>query len=1491
MAALATSKEVALEYLRDISSGTAVIGCVNSHLSMTISGDVSALVELEARAEADGVLFRRLKVPAAYHSIHMDPLAQEYHQKLDKHLQKPTLPESNIIFSSPVTGKRVENSEKKYLSDPSHWVQNMVQCVQFEDALKDMLISDESEKAGGTQFTVDAIIEIGPHGALQGPIRQILSQSVLKECTATNGPSLKRGEDAVRTMGSLASRLFCQGYPVNFDAVNFPNSGKNLHVINDLPAYPWNHSAKYWLEPAAVTESLQRKFPPHDLLGVRVPGLNSDTYIWRNVIRVSDLPWLKDHTLQTQILFPGAGLATMAIEAMRQIASPQEQSFGGYMLYDADLYTALVVPTSDDGVEVQVVLRNQSSQVLEAISYKEFSIFSRGRDGKWIGHCKGKVGIASGKPESPTVISESKLTSLDMDTFYDRISRGGPTLGPSFQNVSSIDFGGGSVVATLIIADTISYMPVPYESSYFIHPTTMDACFQIAWGTMAGSVLDKMGICLPEFAQRMYLSSNTNQQPGAKLKAVASLSHISQQGFEVSVSLFELNGSEERLVMKSDGLRVKSLIHKPSQVSDQVDNTAVQQPVWKPDISVLSTKDFQHKQRNGSGAYSLEESQQVVVNIIHDTLKQLDKDKPNLQDHHRKLVSLLRRRNEELYSSFAVHDEGNKREIYQKFITSNPNGQLFGLLSDKLTEFLESKTNPEDDLLLDQLLQTYSANTPQYGSVLEKLKAYISLFAHKYPRARILEVGAGVGTVSAAVIEGLSQGNPEILSAQRYDYTDTSASSFSDAERRFESFGSQIRYLELDIERSPTEQGFAAESYDLVIASNVLHNTANISESVKNLRQLVKIGGTALILETTTTHLEQSLAFGLLPSWWSSEEKERQASPLLDTKSWESVLTEHGFNSPNVVLHDSETIDGSTYSFLAVTAADNPSSEASATYPKETVLIQLPNSHDAAPQKKLDQLSQLLHNSTGTVVSVAELGKSSLQNKTGIIWVQSKDKFLSKISPESFILLQTAMLEADNVLWVSHSAAGDDDEAEAAMSVGFLRTLRLEDVSKTYVTLDLDPQEGCWSPAAIQVISDTFRYALGSDNQERREYEFSVRSGQLNIHRLAGNRAINEQFGRLQGINPPQLKEFSFSGPYTYLEVASPGLLDSLVFKEDEPLWQSRTWTEEMVEITPHALGLNFRDVLVAMDQMQEKWMGFECAGYVSRVGSQVPNNLKVGDRVCALMQAGNLANKIRTPWHSVMPIPSNMTLETAASVPIIFGTAYHALVKLADLQAGESVLIHSAAGGVGLAAITMAKYLKAEIFVTVGSEEKREFLAKEYGISRDRMFSSRDVSFADDVMRATGGRGVDVVLNSLAGPLLQASWDCVATMGRFIELGKQDSQSNKSLGMRNFSNSTAYIAMDLVKLGIYNGKALFNSFKNVVELFANEQIKHQVPVLLYELSNLREAFRKLQGGRHIGKFVIRVREGQQVQVCTNSSDLSLSLNIPLSIQCKLTFL
>lgn len=182
--------------------------------------------------------------------------------------------------------------------------------------------------------------------------------------------------------------------------------------------------------------------------------------------------------------------------------------------------------------------------------------------------------------------------------------------------------------------------------------------------------------------------------------------------------------------------------------------------------------------------------------------------------------------------------------------------------------------------------------------------------------------------------------------------------------------------------------------------------------------------------------------------------------------------------------------------------------------------------------------------------------------------------------------------------------------------------------------------------------------------------------------------------------------------------------------------------------------------------------LGLETTGRISRVGSNV-HYLAVGDRVVALHPGGCAATSTIVPAAVCAKIPEKLSFEDAATLPICYATAYQSLVKVGQLEEGQSVLIHSAAGGVGHAAVNIARMLGAEIFATVGSEEKVKYLETTMGIPRDHIFHSRDESFHFGIMQATKGRGVDVVLNSLSGELLHTTWQCVAEFGKLVELGR----------------------------------------------------------------------------------------------------------------------
>ena len=321
------------------------------------------------------------------------------------------------------------------------------------------------------------------------------------------------------------------------------------------------------------------------------------------------------------------------------------------------------------------------------------------------------------------------------------------------------------------------------------------------------------------------------------------------------------------------------------------------------------------------------------------------------------------------------------------------------------------------------------------------------------------------------------------------------------------------------------------------------------------------------------------------------------------------------------------------------------------------------------------------------------------------------------------------------------------------------------------------------------------------------------------------------------------------------LEIAKPGLFDTLELK----ICQRRSPGPGEVEIEAYAAGINFRDVMIALGSyptgpgVPPPILGVDCAGKVVRTGPGV-DSARVGDEVmCVTSGFGKyiLAHSV-----CLMPKPRTFTFEQAAALPCVFGTAHLAMILVGHLQKGESVLIHSAAGGVGLAAIQVAKSVGATIYATVGTPEKREFLGT---LGIEHIFDSRSTSFADDILKVTNGEGVDMVLNSLSGDAIQRGFEILRPLGRFLELGKKDLAANKPLGMFPFIRATSFAAIDLAILSSqFNPQMLTALFGTLGRLFS-DGVYGPLPVRKYSIADAANAFSYMMQGKHIGKLVFTV--------------------------------
>jgi amino acid adenylation domain-containing protein len=427
-------------------------------------------------------------------------------------------------------------------------------------------------------------------------------------------------------------------------------------------------------------------------------------------------------------------------------------------------------------------------------------------------------------------------------------------------------------------------------------------------------------------------------------------------------------------------------------------------------------------------------------------------------------------------------------------------------------------------------------------------------------------------------------------------------------------------------------------------------------------------------------------------------------------------------------------------------------------------------------------------------------------------------------------------------LWLvtAGSVALQDDMRSAAVLhaglVGFLRSLANEHPEFRPTFVDLDPESITADALLAEIIGN-------SD-----ETEVALRKGERMGCRLdlVTDTAL-----------PPRRRQWNMATrmPAFRLQMPAPGVIENLILSAiDRPTPQRG---EVLIEV--RAVGLNFRDVMAAAGilptaaESEPAWqrLGLECAGIVRAVGREVDAKW-IGRRVIA-STPGCLASHVAVSAEKIFQIPRRFSFEQAAAIPIAFATAHHALVTLGRLKAGERVLIHAAAGGVGLAAISISKQQGAEIFATAGSPEKRLYLHRQ-GV--EHVFDSRSLAFAEHVMWKTGGNGVNVILNSLPGPFLEKSLSVLAPGGRFLEIGKRDIYADTHIGLYTMRNNVAFYAIDLAKLDVDQPQSLRGEIEAVIAGLARGRLQ-PLPVTTFPISKVADAFRHMFEARQIGKIVV----------------------------------
>ena len=591
MLAVGLGAEEVRSYLEGVEQGV-VIACHNSPSSVTLSGDLDGIIKVEADLVRNGVFAKSVKTGGkAYHSHHMQQVSAKYRQMIlqakASMVFEPSLRTSATMVSSVTNSKLASDT----IIDHDYWSKNLISPVLFNQAIETIATDQDFS-------SVDTLIEIGPHSALSGPIRQICIANGFEKLSYL--PTLIRNGDAAAQLLRVAGELYLRDYKLDMKRITCIEttspSGKialteGLTLV-DLPTYQWNYAKTLWDEPRQSVEHRASHHDRHDILGRRVPGDSAHNPTWRNILRIRDVPWLRHHSLGGEAVFPAAGYFSMAMEAITRLneSSPEPIQIHGYVLRDVLIKAALVTPDDDKGIEVILSLQpsaHSEGQTQSASTWWNFTISSVSSDRHCIDHMTGTIAInmharrqkPKALPNLPQRASGKSWNHALRDVGFD--------YGATFRDMNNIQSDGKAFIAA---ADTTLKQKCGImndESRHVLHPSTVDSCLQlIIVSIYAGRINDMACGAIPIQVEEVAIwPPSAKQLESSKASA---LSWTDQRGIRSFVSSSELIASDGEVLMHVTNMRcVAYEAAVPQRIHEVTESQPYMHMAWKQDVHSL----------------------------------------------------------------------------------------------------------------------------------------------------------------------------------------------------------------------------------------------------------------------------------------------------------------------------------------------------------------------------------------------------------------------------------------------------------------------------------------------------------------------------------------------------------------------------------------------------------------------------------------------------------------------------------------------------------------------------------------------------------------------------------------------------------------------------------------------------------------------------------------------------------------------------------------
>ena len=1466
---------------------------VDNGPQQVLSGPGENLEAVLTQFETEGVKVARLRRSPAYHSALIEPVLDELEAAVKEIVPAP--PALSVPLVSNVSGRLIETGGRM---DAAYWRLHARAPVAFRACVETL-----------AEMEVDTVVEIGPHAVL-GPVVSM----AWPESAALGAPaifaSLRRpprddSEPVSDSSGGFVEAVagvWEAGLPVDFAALF---AGEERRRIT-LPGYPFQR-VRHWVR----MSKRRRNAGGHPLLGTRQETALGQI-IFETELFPSEPAWLGDHCVFGALIAPGALYGAMAV------CASGDDGASSVLVEDMKLYNPMIFPETGaegedgDGRKIQLLL-----EAPESGSARCFQIHSKGEeDGDWVLHADGRIPAAPDAvpPERGTWVdpaqARASLPRVDLTDYYRSKADVGIDLGPSFHTLKAVWGRPGEALGEIELPGGQG------PDAHGIHPLLLDGCFQVMGAAREADPEGQPSTFLPFAWERLWLRGGLPESIVCHVRmrerlAAPAEDTADRDSPEVMAADIRLYEAQGRIVGEIAGFTVKRATRAALlAVSEKVDEL-LYEIVWRDSFLApgMPSAEFlaapakvadgaplisEHLAADGIEADAraalladLERLSRAYALAALDGLgwrrtagervnaAELGRRLQVAPEHEklfRRLLEILARAGvlEAAGSEFTVtvasgHPLPNEfpadpETLAEAMAGEHPHGSveigLFRRSAQALPEVLRGGMDP--------LTLLFSSGEPTAVDLYKKApvaravnkmlaEAAKALLANLPAgrRLRIIEVGAGTGSATAVILPEL----PE--DAYDYVYTDISAGFFAEAESLFGGAEASIDYKVLDIENDPVEQGFDPHGYDLVVASNVLHATRFLDETLAHCLRLLAPSGQLLALENMRAQAWLDMTFGQLDGWWRYADSYRPDNALASPAVWRRALADAGFEETAIVGHDES--DPSVKPDRGVIVARGP---AEITEPAGLWVLAA-DEGDAA----MELARELAARDQTVVLCGAGPGAGPCGDGTRVT-----DAFVEAARRDSWKSLFEDLPEAPPLRGVIHLAAldGHGPDAETAEMAADVRRATASALALGQGMLDADatPENGTWFfTRGAQVLEMERGGELagatlwGLGNVVAREaIQLKPRIIDLDP---AGDVPPAVLANELLYPDAETRIAYRFGRRQCARLVRAAAVPNRLILP-DEPGWKLKPdagGAIDAIGVTPapgselkpgevraavEAFGLNFRDVFIAIGIVDDV-MGGEFCGRVLEVGDGV-SGVSAGDRVVG-MTFSNFGSETVTLEEMITPAPPGFSVTELATMPTAFVSAALSF-DLSGLNAGERVLIHAGAGGVGLAAIQLARAAGAEVFATA-SARKRDFL-RSLGVKH--VFDSRTTDFGEKILKATGGAGVDVVLNSLTGEgFIEASLACLAQGGRFVEMGRVDILSEDEMAAARPDVSYAILKIDVLKEEepALAGEILRRVMGRLVAGELTPLVHSRWPV-----AEAARAMKCMREARHIGKLV-----------------------------------